>query len=122
MEAKNFIISKIKEISNNIPKGAIIEYQYEQRFEEHLIKITPLSAYDCDLIWDFRIELDKYFEETFPLHSLMFLSTDSLVDLTRIDYSFIQVEGLIENKVKAKYITKCNENAGDYSFNYALAA
>jgi hypothetical protein len=122
MEAKNFIISKLKELSNNTPKGAIIEYQYEQRFEEHLIKITPLSAYDSELIWNFRVELDKYFEEVFPLHSLMFLSIDSLVDLTRVDYSFIQVEGIIENQKKAKYITNCNVNTGDYSFNYALAA
>ena len=70
-----------------MPKETIIDYQFDELYLEHLIRIVPLCSYDNDLVWDFRDKLDNYFEKHFPNHSLMYLTEDSLVDITRSDYS-----------------------------------
>jgi hypothetical protein len=120
MTPKEYIISKLKELVIVLPKCTSIDYQFDEDYKEHLVRIVPYNSYDSETVWNFRIELDTYFKRYFPDHSIMYLHEDSLVDITFSDFSSILFE--LEN-VKQDNVYDAGENWMNFSDpNYALAA
>lgn len=87
MSAKEFVISRLRNIFNTV--GTInINYEYDEIGDTHLIEITPLSEFndnsdyielERELLYDFN---SKYFPST-----ILFVSDESLNRVTNPEFS-----------------------------------
>jgi hypothetical protein len=126
MTPKDFLKDRLQKIFN-IVKSINIRYEFRESEDTHLIEVTPISEYnendtyiemERDLLFDFN---DRYFPST-----ILFITEDSLSEVTSPDFSFIRQEFSVPIKI--------NMNEFNWSFpheqfktcvgedNYALAA
>ena len=86
MEAREFIISKIKELVLIFPATRC---RYEDHFlsASHFVEIIPSEIYHLDSKFS-AWEEDVVFEfiQTFPDQNICFISDDALVGLSKIDF------------------------------------
>ena len=87
MKTKEYIRKKLNEISDNFPE-LIFRYQFNENTETHIIEVKPFETYqtigeyikyEAELIYDFE---NEFFPET-----ILFVSEDSLTQITDPEFS-----------------------------------
>jgi hypothetical protein len=126
MTPKDFLKDRLQKIFN-IVKSINIRYEFRETEDTHLIEVTPISEYnendtyiemERDLLFDFN---DRFFPST-----ILFITEDSLNEVTSPDFSFIRQEFSVPIKID---MNEFNWNFPQEQFktyagedNYALAA
>ena len=86
--ADKFLKDKLVELFNNM-EGIKIRYEYEDYMNLHLVEILPLEAFENneELILK-EIKIQDEFEKLFGnKEELLFISSDSLNQITNSDFS-----------------------------------
>jgi len=87
MKTKEYIRKKLNEISDIFPE-LIFRYQFNENTETHIIEVKPFETYqtigeyikyEAELIYDFE---NEFFPET-----ILFVSEDSLTQITDPEFS-----------------------------------
>lgn len=81
MESEQYLLSKIDAIFNQI--GNIkIRYEHKRYNDVHLVEILPLSILNNIDYLKLEKKLDDEFESLYPLENLLFVSNDSLMEIS----------------------------------------
>ena len=92
MKSKEYLRNRLNEISNVFPE-LILRYQFNENTETHIIEVKPLEIYqtndeyikcEAELLFDFE---NEFFPET-----LLFVSEDSLTQLTEPEFTIRKQE------------------------------
>ncbi len=85
MNSQEFIIDKLRNLSYRY-SDLKIRYEFRANTLSHIIEILPLSFFETKLefIGD-EVELEKEFEQTYPLENIVFVSENSLTEIRKED-------------------------------------
>lgn len=94
MKTKDYIRKKLNEISDVFPE-LIFRYQFNEKTETHIIEVKPFETYQTngDYI-KYEAELMYDFENEFFPETILFVSQDSLTQITNPEFS-IQKQALL---------------------------
>jgi len=124
METKEYIRKKLNEISDVFPE-LIFKYQFNKNTETHIVEVKPLDTYqtnedyikcEAELMFDFE---NEFFPET-----ILFVSEDSLTQITEPEFT-IQKQVFVNSALKANYSFMLDMEdlfCVKSNNNYALAA
>lgn len=85
MNAKEFLIKKLKELSSKF-EDVKIRYEYRKNTYSHIIEVIPLAIFNNDE--DYMLaesNLEDEFESLFPQEDIVFISEDSLTEIRNPD-------------------------------------
>lgn len=125
MKSIEFLESKLNDLYKKF-SDIKIRYEYRANTVSHLIEVIPLSFFEGNeeyMACEFSIE--EEFENRFPNENIVFISEDSLSEITtpnlKIGYDTIKFTNEVTN---FDIIIKgfCDNIDSNYSNNYALAA
>ncbi len=124
MESKEYIKKNLNQISNIFPE-LTFRYQFSEKTKTHIIEVKPLETYQTngDYI-KYEAELMFNFENEFFPETILFVSDNSLTQITEPEYT-IKKEIFVGSTLKANYMFEL-EMEGLFCVaadnNYALAA
>ena len=82
MNSKQYIYNKLKELHSQFPSLAI-KYKHDSYTQMHIVDIMPLSEYENNKeFMRFETEIGYEFDNLFFLESVMFISSNSLTQIT----------------------------------------
>ena len=102
MKSKEYLKNRLNDISNVFPE-LIFRYQFNENTETHIIEVKPLETYqtnddyikcEAELMFDFE---NEFFPET-----ILFVSEDSLTQITEPEFT-IQKQVFVSSTLKANY-------------------
>jgi len=124
MESKEYLRNKLNEISSIFPE-LIFRYQFNENTETHIIEVKPLEAYQTNNVYiKYEAELMFNFENEFYPQTILFVSDDSLTQITQPEFT-IQKQVFVNPTLKANYrflVDKEDLFCDLSDDNYALAA
>lgn len=81
MKAKDFILEKLRKLSNKFSEIRI-RYEFRHSTLSHIVEIIPRSIFEEDEVYLQEEEnLETEFEEFFPLENIIFISEGSLTEI-----------------------------------------
>lgn len=85
MNSQEFIIDKLRNLSYKY-SDLKIRYEFRANTLSHIVEILPVTFFETKLefIVD-EVELEKEFEQAYPLESIVFVSENSLTEIRRVD-------------------------------------
>jgi len=85
MNSQEFIIDKLRNLSYKY-SDLKIRYEFRANTLSHIIEILPVTFFETKLefIVD-EVELEKEFEQAYPLENIVFVSENSLTEIRRVD-------------------------------------
>ncbi len=87
MKSKEYIRNRLNQISNAFPE-LIFRYQFNENTETHLIEVKPLDTYQTNSVYiQYEAELGFYFENEFFPETILFISEDSLTQITESEFT-----------------------------------
>jgi len=87
MKTKEYIRKKLNEISDIFPE-LIFRYQFNENTETHIIEVRPLETYQTNVDYiKCEAELMYDFENEFFPETILFVSEDSLTQITNPEFS-----------------------------------
>lgn len=102
MKSKEYLRNRLNEISNVFPE-LIFRYQFNKNTETHIIEVKPLETYQTnDVYIKCEAELMFNFENEFFPETILFVSEDSLTQITESEFT-IQKQVFISSALKANY-------------------
>jgi len=130
MDSKQYITNKLQELHSQFPL-LTIKYKYDSYTQMHIVDIMPLDEYDNNAEYkSYETELGFEFDSLFFPESLMFISSESLTQITCPE---LKIEPVIKtsiiNEAHAEIseeifytIKSFNFNNAKETNNYSLAA
>jgi hypothetical protein len=87
MKTKEYIRKKLNEISEVFPE-LIFRYQFNEKTETHIIEVKPFEAYQTNEEYiKCEAELMFEFEKEFFPETILFVSKESLTQITEPEFS-----------------------------------
>ncbi len=85
MNSQEFIIDKLRNLSYKY-SDLKIRYEFRANTLSHIVEILPVTFFETKLefIVD-EVELEKEFEQAYPLENIVFVSENSLTEVRRVD-------------------------------------
>lgn len=85
MNSQEFIIDKLRNLSYKY-SDLKIRYEFRANTLSHIIEILPVTFFKTKLefIVD-EVELEKEFEQAYPIENIVFVSENSLTEIRRVD-------------------------------------
>ncbi len=85
MNSQEFIIDKLRNLSYKY-SDLKIRYEFRANTLSHIIEILPVTFFETKLefIVD-EVELEKEFEQAYPIENIVFVSENSLTEIRRVD-------------------------------------
>ena len=85
MNSQEFIIDKLRNLSYKY-SDLKIRYEFRANTLSHIVEILPVTFFETKLefIVD-EVELEKEFEQAYPLENIVFVSENSLTEIRRVD-------------------------------------
>ena len=124
MKSKEYLKTKLNEISNIFPELSF-RYQFNENTKTHIIEVKPLEAsqtnddyikYESNLMFDF--------ENMFLSETILFVSEDSLTQITNPEFVFdkktFKTVSWLSNYIFDMDVQELFSVSGEN--NYALAA
>jgi len=88
MTAKNFILNRLEELSERFPEVRFT-YEFRSGSNTHVIEVLPLGFFqENDQYLESEYLFEKEFEEAFPNEEILFISSDSLVQIEKAERTF----------------------------------
>lgn len=81
MEAKEFVISTLKEWSNTFD-GIRLRYAYDAKTDYHIVEVEPQSVYDSEEYKQSELALWNSFMRQFPEEDLLICEPSEANDMT----------------------------------------
>ena len=87
-DSNKFLKDRLKDISSKIEEIELW-YEFNSKRLVHTIKVTPISFYeDCKDYIDLEEELEIDFIKLFPNEEIIFITSDSLIDISNPLYVY----------------------------------
>lgn len=85
MNSQEFIVDKLRNLSYKY-SDLKIRYEFRANTLSHIIEILPVTFFETKLefIVD-EVELEKEFEQAYPIENIVFVSENSLTEIRRVD-------------------------------------
>jgi hypothetical protein len=85
MNSQEFIIDKLRNLSYKY-SDLKIRYEFRANTLSHIVEILPVTFFETKLefIVD-EVELEKEFEQAYPIENIVFVSENSLTEIRRVD-------------------------------------
>lgn len=124
MTPTEFIIENLKNISSLFPEMSF-KYGINPSTGTHIIQVSPLETYTSNEAY-LKAEdaFERSFENNFKGDDILFVSTDSILDVEKTDFEIIgtKVANTMDDSwLESFFDTNTNEDI-DPTINYALAA
>ena len=87
MEAKDFVIDKIKKFLQSF-KNAKVRYECDELARLHTLEITPQAVYDSKTFDQWESSMFDDFVENYPDENIGFISEDALVKIDKDNLVF----------------------------------
>lgn len=125
MKSIEFLRTKLNELYSKF-SNIKIRYEYRTTTYSHLIEVIPLSFFEeNEEYMNIEGQIENEFETSFPNENIVFISEDSLTEISHPDFKLGYDVFKYNNEVKnLDFIVKGFSDIIDcqYSNNYALAA
>ncbi|ADQ79032.1 hypothetical protein Palpr_0881 [Paludibacter propionicigenes WB4] len=123
MNSKDYLKKKLNEISNVFPE-LTFRYQFNENTKTHIIEVKPLETYQTNNDYiKYEAELMFNFENEFFPETILFVSEDSLTQITEPEFT-IQKQIFVSSPLKSNYLFELEKDLFCVAteINYALAA
>ena len=129
MKSKQYIYNKLKELHNQFP-NLTIKYKHDPYTQMHIVDIMPLCEYENNKdFMRFETEIGYEFDNLFFPESVMFISSNSLTQITNPE---LVMDPVISTSLKNDQLSEtfdinfsinisCADTINDTN-NYSLAA
>ncbi len=124
MNSKEIIKNKLREWTNEFPHMSFI-YEFDQRDNTHLVEVSPLTDYESNKKYaQFEIDFSFYFERKFLGEEIIFISDDSLLEITNAEFkvSALSISESYDFGLLINNIISDVDCSNDNSTNFAIAA
>jgi len=101
MKTRNFIIKELNKIASQFPEISI-RYEILQQFNTHLIEIKPLHIFEQDDYYlEIETDIESRFEKLFPDSEIVFISEESLNQISCVDYQIQGYDIVLQNIISS---------------------
>lgn len=118
MDATDFIISRLKELSSEF-KSISIKYAFDKTTEFHIIEITPEKIRrECDKYVEWEINMWNEFYKNFPEDDILISEPSSLNNMCNVLYEKTTIASYNNDVCEHSYIS--DFHTYDKSFCYEI--
>ena len=110
MTAKDYIYSKLQFLANLFP-SLTFTYEHRKNYKTHVIEVKPESEFEGNKDYiDFEIEFSYDFNEKYYPESVLFISENSLTQISNPGKVFKSNNFINENLISSKFMIESEED------------
>ncbi len=108
MTAKEYIKNIIQKLVND-HRNIEVSYQYDDLSDTHIIKVVPSEIYYNDESYkDIELSIYEDFFKKYPDQSLVFITSDSLIDIDNPEFVFSNKDSI---KTLVRAAVPCSDDS-----------
>jgi hypothetical protein len=110
MTAKKYIYNKLQFLANLFP-ALTFKYEHRENYKTHVIEVKPESEFEGNNDYiDFELEFSSEFNETYFPESVLFISENSLTQISNPEKVFKSNNFINEYSINPKFQIESDED------------